>query len=126
MGKMPSILKITAGIVSFFAVIIFLIYAANYLGFAAGFATSLIMVLPGLIVFFVGCATLATQDLSVFAIPGFGALGIGIAILISEMNAQNIIIDNYIARGWTLLEIQLFFVIIFFLMGAVVAASERL
>lgn len=123
--KIDIDLRIVSGILGIIVVVMFLMYAGTYVGFDAELTTDIVGVLPGLMVIFVGVIVLATQKLNTFALPGFGALGLGIAILLEEMNTHGIVVDDYITSGYTLVEIQAFFLIVMFLTGIVAMGVAR-
>ena len=119
-----STFKIAAAVTLLAVLILFTFYAGDYVNLDPDMTGTLIGVFPGLAVTIVGMLTLATQKLEIYAIPGFGAIGIGLAILLHEMNSLGIIVDDFISSGYSLLELQALVIIIGILMGGAVASTE--
>lgn len=119
-----SMLKIPMAVVGVLAIVIFLIFAGESLGLPSDTPTQLSAVLPGMIIFFVGVVVIGTQGLSVFAFPGFLGIGIGLALLMGEMNTANIVIPSVAKGGLTLEQMQYFVIIVCGLFGAGIAGMS--
>lgn len=119
---MKSELQVAVGIVSILAIVVFLVNAGSTLGFSSDFTDDIITVLPGVFVFIVGALMIMNMS-GVFYIPGFGMLGIGVAILLDEMNTAGVIVPELLTGSVTLEQAQVFIVIICLLIGAVVAST---
>ncbi len=120
-----SDLKIVMSILGVVIVILFLMYGGGYLGIDAEVANDMWGVLPGITGIGVGLMILTTRRLGTFSVAGFGVIGIGLVVLLGEMNTHEIIVDEYITAGWTLVEIQSLFIVICVLVGFVMAAVSR-
>ena len=106
------------------AVIVFTMYAGPTIGLPADTTEKLINVLPGIFVFFVGAALLAWQGVSIFSLPGFMALGIGLAVLIGEIEAFAVY-PVAPAGGPTLEQVQWIIIILCALIGGALAAVSK-
>jgi len=119
-----SELKIAATILMVVVIIMFFLYAGTYLGLPANTAEKFTMVLPGIVIFFIGVAGLVSQGRSIFALPAFLGVGIGLAILVGELNTQNIVVPSLATGGITVGQMQQFIIILCGLLGGVIAGSS--
>ena len=117
-------LKIVLAVVAFLAIIIFTMYGSTDLGLSPQTPVKLINVLPGIFIFAVGAITLVRSGVSVFALPSFSALGIGMAVLLGSIENFNIY-PVHVAGGATLVQIQWIVIILTTMVGAIVAAMSR-
>jgi hypothetical protein len=120
-----STFKIVAAITAFLAIIIFLLYAGNQIGLPANTNTQLIAVMPSIMVFFISVGVLIKTGASVFALPAFTGLGLGLALLLGTLEAQLIYPVASIAGGATLPQVQWLCIILCALVGGAVAAISR-
>ena len=120
MMKTPKIdFKIVGAILGVLIIAIFLVYAGDYVGIDAEVSTDLIGVFPGLCFIIVGCLILGTFRNEMFILPGFGAIGIGLAILLGEMNTFGIVVDVWITEGYNLIGLQGFSIVMSLILGAI-------
>lgn len=122
--KIPSELKTVISIIMVVVVLIALVYVGGYLGFTAGMITDYATLLPGLVIFVVGTAMLRVTGTGSFAVPAFGLVGIGLAILVGEMNTVGVLIPDILTATFTIADLQLVVIIFFVLLGAIPAALE--
>lgn len=120
--RVPNDLKVVVGIFMVIVLVITLVYLGGDLGFTQDMQDDFISVLPGLSIFVVGAFALAAIGPSMFAIAGFGVMGLGLAILVDEMNTAEILIPDILTTTFTLGDLQLIILVFFTLMGAIVSA----
>ena len=120
-----STFKIVAAITAFLAIIIFILYAGTGLGLPANTNTQLIAVMPSILVFFISVGILVKTGASVFALPGFTGLGLGLALLMGTLEASAIYPVASIAGGASLQQVQWLVIILCSLVGGAVAAISR-
>jgi hypothetical protein len=96
---------------------------ANTLNLESGIGASLIAVFPGLFVTILGFVTIGSQFRSPLVVGGFGAVGIGLAVLFGEMYDANII-DSTLLAGATMAQLEVITIIVSLLMGGVAYASR--
>ena len=121
---MNGITKTLMAVVGLLAIIMFVMYAPATLNLPAGTTAKLIVVLPGLLLFFIGIGILVTQGVSVFALPGFGLLGIGVAFLLESIQT-NAIYPIVSVGGATIAQYQWIIIILCTMIGGVIAAMSR-
>jgi hypothetical protein len=119
-----STLKIVIAVVAFLAIIIFLMYGSADLGLSAETPVKMVNVMPALIFFAIGCITLVKNGVSVFALPSFSALGIGMALLLGSIENFKIYPVTF-SGGATLVQVQWIVIILTTMVGAIVAAMSR-
>ena len=125
MMKTPSIdLKIVGAILGVLIIGIFLVYAGDDIGINAEVNNDLIGVLPGLSVVIIGCLILGANTSEMFILPGFGAIGVGMAILLGEMNTFGIVVDVWITEGYNLIGLQGFSIVMSLILGAIVTTRR--
>lgn len=118
-------LEVIIPIVMILAIIIFLIYGGSYFGFSTTFTSNLVSVLPGLSIFALGAGSIAVIGASGFVVAGFGIMGIGMALLVDEMNTIGVLIPDILTATFTLPRLQLTILIFFLVIGALVSAARR-
>jgi hypothetical protein len=96
-------------------------YAAD-LGFNAAIGTNLTAIFPGLFVTILGLVSVARGG--PLAIGGFGAIGIGLAVLFGEMYTVGIITSGILA-GATIVQVQTITIVVALLMGGVAYATQK-
>jgi hypothetical protein len=119
-----STLKIVIAITAFIVIIMFINMAGTSIGLPANTSDQLLYALPGIVVFFLGVITLVMTGVSVFALPGFSALGIGIDILLGAVQTHNIYPIEQIG-GASIAQTQWIIVIFCALIGGIIAAMSR-
>ncbi|MBW2671993.1 MAG: hypothetical protein JRD89_01090 [Deltaproteobacteria bacterium] len=117
-------LQMVVPVVLVLVVVIILVLIGDYLGFAGTFTTDFVSVLPGLVVFVVGAGSLVVVGSTSFAIAGFAVMGIGLCILIDEMNTAGILIPDILTSTFTLDKLQLTILIFFIIIGAIAAVRK--
>ena len=103
-------------------VLIALIYMGTSLGFTQAMVIDFASLLPGLAVFVVGAVVIVVTGPGVFALPAFGTIGIGLALLAGEMNTVGVLIPDILTATFTIADLQLVVIVFFVLLGALVAA----
>ena len=93
-------------------------------GLAADVGADLLAVLPGLFIAIIGVVFIAGVGGQPFAIIGFGAVGVGLAILLQEMYDAGIIVDVMLG-GATLAQYETIIIILGLIFGAVAFISRR-
>ena len=93
-------------------------------GLDADMGADLLAVLPGLFICLIGIIFMAGIAGQPFAIIGFGAIGVGLAILLQEMYDASIIVDAMLG-GATIAQYETITVILGLIMGAVAYAGRR-
>ena len=119
-----STLKIAIAVTAFIVIIMFINMAGTSIGLPADTSDKLLFALPGIVVFFIGVITLAMTGVSVFALPGFSALGIGIDILLGAVQTHGIYPIEQVA-GASIAQTQWIIVIFCALIGGIIAAMSR-
>jgi hypothetical protein len=95
----------------------------NGLGLDADVGAGLLLVLPGLLIVVIG--VLFTVGMSgQFSVIGYGALGVGLAILLQEMYDGGIIVDAMLG-GASIAQYEMIIVILGVVLGGVAYASKR-
>jgi hypothetical protein len=116
-------LGLLVAIVAVLCIIIFLVFVPPAsLGLDSGLLTSILAVLPGLIITVVGILGIGRDDALV--IGGYGAAGLGIAILMGELYTASIINDTMLS-GATLGGLEALIVVLSLVMGAVAYQAKR-
>ena len=106
------------------AIFIFMSFYAGSLNLPANTASMFMSVLPGVFVFFAGITSLWWAKVSLFALPGFAVLGIGVAILLGEIQTSGLY--PIVGTGdVTIAQFQWIIIILCTMIGAVVAAGSR-
>ena len=93
-------------------------------GLDADVGADLLAVLPGLFIAIIGVVFIAGIGGQPFAIIGFGAMGVGLAILLQEMYDAGIIVDVMLG-GATLAQYETIIIILGLIFGAVAFISRR-
>jgi len=112
----------------FMIIVVFILFFQG--GYADGFGLSatidddLLAVLPGLFVSIIGIIAVSQAKGSPLIIGGFGAVGVGLAVLLSEAHAAGIFTDAMIG-GATLAQLEVITIIVSILLGSGVYASSR-
>lgn len=120
-----STLRIVMALTAFIAIVIFVLYAGTQIGLPAIANTHIIAVIPSILVFFISVGVLLSTGVSIFALPGFTGMGIGLALLLGTLENNGIYPIASIAGGATLAQVQLLVIILCALVGAAVAAVSR-
>jgi len=110
--------KIAASVLLVAVIFMFLLYAGEGLGIDSEVMNDIIIVLPGLSVIVVGCLILGTVRTPSFLLPGLGAIGVGFAILLGEMNDAGMVVDTFVANGFPLIGLQGFSIVFCLIVGA--------
>ena len=108
-------------------IIIYIFFAFGYadsLGLEATIDDSLVAVLPGLFVTLIGLVTIGAAFSHPLVIGGFGAVGIGLAVLFDEMY-DAAIINSTLLAGATMTQVEVITIVVSLLMGGVAYASQR-
>lgn len=116
-----STFRIVAALVAFLVIIMFMMIGADALGLPANTTETIIIVMPGIFIFFIGVGILIKTGTSVFALPAFASLGIGLAILLSSIETAGIYPITS-AGGATIEQVQWLIIILCSLIGGAVAA----
>ena len=120
-----GVLSYTAVIVAILAVVVFFIYGGDtMLGFDSSFKTDLVVLLPGLAIFAIGCITIASVRGGMM-IAGFGLVGLSFAYLVGQMNTLGLWIPEMLTASFTIANMQLTLIVVCFLVGSVFAAATR-
>ena len=120
-----SVLTYTAVIIAVIVVVVFFIYGGDtLLGFDTGFKTDLVVLLPGIAIFAIGCITIASVRGGMM-IAGFGLVGLSFAYLVGQMNTLGLWIPEMLTSSFTISNMQLTLIVICFLVGSVFAAATR-
>jgi len=123
--RMDKTLKVVVTILMGIVVILFLVYGSTMLGLSTTIRDDIVDCLPGLSVFFVGMGILSMIGISPFAIAGFGIVGVGISLLLGEMNTTGLLIDDLLGTI-TIAEAQGFVIVVSLMIGAVVSGISWL
>lgn len=119
-----STFKIVAAITAFLVIVMFLNYAGTLIGLPANTTTQILYAMPGIVIFFIGAGIIFSTGISIFALPGFSALGIGLAILLGAVQIHNIYPVEQIG-GATIAQVQWIVIILTSVVGGIIAASSR-
>jgi hypothetical protein len=113
---------------------IFMAVMVIYLFFQMGWASNLnldpalgdvlIAVFPGLFVTIIGLVAIGSQSSSPLMIGGFGATGIGIAVLLDEMYDIGVL-NGAVLGGATMAQVEAITIVVSLLMGSAVYATRR-
>ena len=93
-------------------------------GLDADVGADLLAVLPGLFIAIIGIVFVAGTGGQSFAVIGFGAMGVGLAILLQEMYDANIIVDAMLG-GATIAQYETIMIILGLIMGTVAYVGRR-
>ena len=115
-------LKMVGAVAALLALIAFLVYGGDSLGLETDVETDLIALLPGIGIFVVGMFLVPQGGL--FALPGLGAMGVGLAFLLEEMYNLELI-STEMLQGLTIGEVQLWCIVLSLLIGAVVSGVTK-
>ena len=103
--------------------IIGLTYFGTELGFTPAMIDDLMIMLPGVILFCVGAFMVAMTS-GVFAVGGFGMMGVAAAMLVGFANDAGYV-SAAMLSGLTVSQVQIFCVVIFLVLGGVVGALTQ-
>jgi len=120
-----STFRIVAAVTAFLCIIIFIMYAGTQVGLPANTNTMIIGVIPSLLVFFISVGVLIKVGASVFALPAFAGLGLGLALLLGTLQTSGLYPIASIAGGATLPQVQWLIIVLSSMIGAAVAAVGR-
>ncbi len=76
-------------------------------------------ILPGLLIVFLGMATAGEVKRSPAVIGAMGALGLGLALLISELEAEGVIVAGSFGT-WTVYNVQFMCIVCGLLLGGII------
>lgn len=112
---------------------IFLAVLVIYFFFSMGYADSLnldpsiganlIAVFPGLFVTIIGLITIGSQSSSPLMVGGFGATGVGLAVLLNEMYEIGVL-DSAVLGGASMAQVEAITIVVSLLMGGAVYATK--
>jgi hypothetical protein len=111
--------KIAAVAVSLVAVVATLTYGKTVLGLAADIDVSFAVLLPGLAIVGVGCVMVAITP-GVFKFPSFFMIGLGVAVLLGEMNSLSLLTPTML-EGLTVAQLQVWVIVVSLIFGALAA-----
>lgn len=125
MGKKSSPVVMIAVFMTIIVIVLFFAggYAADF-GLSATIGDDLLAVLPGLFVSIIGIIAVSQASDSPLIIGGFAAIGIGLAVLLSEAYTAGIIIDAMLG-GATIAQYETIVIIVGLLLGSVAYVSGR-
>jgi len=122
--KTASTFTLVAAMTLLIAVFVFMSFYAGGLNLPVNTASMFLGVMPGVFIFFVGITSLWWAKVSLFALPGFAVLGIGVAILLGEIESTGLY--PIVGTGdVTIAQFQWIIIILCTMIGAVVAAGSR-
>jgi len=119
--RIPNDLKVVVAVIMVVFIVITLTYIGSDIGFTQDMQDDFVAILPGLSIFVVGAFALAVIGSSVFAIAGFGVMGLGVAVLVEEMHTVEIMIPDILTTSFTLGDLQITVLVSFILIGGVVS-----
>jgi len=106
----------------FMIIVVFILFFqggyADALGLSSTIGDELIAVFPGLFVTIIGIIAISKSGGSPLIIGGFGAVGIGLAVLLSEAYTAEIIVDAMLG-GATIAQCEIIIIILGLVLGAV-------
>ncbi len=117
--------KIAATIAGLLAIIILFTTQGSGLGFDSDFTNDFISILPGISVFVVGAIMIALIPSPLFILAGFSGMGVGLAVLVDELNTATILIPEILTDDFTLNDWKIISILIFVLLGALAATFAR-
>ena len=116
--------KIAALVAGFLGIIILFVVSGDSLGFDSAFTTDFISLLPGITVFIVGAATISFLDSALFVLVGFSGLGVGMAIIVDELNTAGVLIPEIISSSFTLNDLKIATILVFVILGAIASSFK--
>lgn len=120
MARMKMDWKIVALAVVFIAIFAFLSNFGDDIGLDPDVGPDLIMVFPGIFVTVLGFVV-AVKLGGIFVLPGFGSIGIGLAVLLEELHTGGFVTPNIMA-GMTVGQLQVWLIVVGLLIGGILAA----
>ena len=117
--------KIVAIIVGLLAIIILFTTQGSELGFDSDFTNDFISILPGIAVFVVGATMIALIPSPLFILAGFSAMGVGLAVLVDELNSAAVMIPEILTDDFSLNDLKVISILIFVLLGALASTLSR-
>lgn len=117
--------KIAAIIVGLLAIVILFTTQGSDLGFDSDFTNDFISLVPGIAVFVVGAIMIALIPSPLFILAGFSAMGVGMAILVDELNTAAVLIPEIVTTDFTLNDLKIVSILFFVLLGAIAASLSR-
>ena len=117
--------KIAATIAGLLAIIILFVTQGSNIGFDSDFTTDFISIVPGISVFIVGAIMIALIPSPLFILAGFSAMGVGMAIIVDELNTASVLIPQILTPNFTLNDLKIISILFFILIGAVAASLSR-
>lgn len=121
--KIPSEFRTVIAVLMAVVILIFLVYGGGYLGFGPGVISDFAILLPGVTLLIAGILIVGSIQ-GQFVIAGFGAIGIGLALLSAYMNTAGVLIPDILTPTFTISDLQVVLVIGPLIVGAVVASRR--
>jgi len=122
--KIPDVLPILIVVVMIIGISIFLSigYGSSF-GITAEVGSNLVLILPSIFFFIMGSLIVAATS-GLFVIMGFGGIGIGLALLLSQLNIIGILQAQDLGY-WSVTEAQTVIIILSLMVGGIVALATR-
>ena len=121
--RLPNDFKVIVAVIMVIFIVITLTYIGGDIGFTQDMQDDFVSVLPGLSIFVVGAIIMAVIGPNMFVGAAFGVMGLGLSILVEEMNTAEILIPDILTTSFTLGDLQITVLVFFILIGAVVSAT---
>ena len=117
-------LKIIFGVVGFLAIAMFVVLYGTTIGLTEEMGTQLVVLLPGIVLFFVCAIMIANVGVSVYFLPSMTLLGVSLAYLIGQLYTLEILVIPT-SVGITVGSIQLMLIVVCALIGGALAAVNK-
>lgn len=120
---MKTYLKIVSAIIMIVVLILTLVYGKDMLGFSSDVDTTITSLLPGIFIVSTSFIFLSVIR-GIFYFPAMGALGVGFAVLLGEMNDLSLISSDMLS-GLTIGQVQVWCIVLGLVFGGIVGFVDR-
>ena len=119
-----TMFEIIAGTTMIIGIVMFVALYGGSVGFTAEVQNDLILLIPGLLFFMIGVIVTVVAARGIWAVPMMLVTGIGMAMTVGTLDSLGLItVQMY--SGLTLPQTQVWVILLFGLLGAVLAAVTR-
>ena len=119
-----TIFEIIAGATMIIGIVMFVALYGGSVGFTAEVKNDLVLLMPGLLFFVIGVIVTAVAARGIWAVPMMLVTGIGLAVMVGTLDSLGLITAQ-MYYGLTLPQTQVWVILLFGLLGAVLAAVTR-
>jgi len=126
MGRKPNVMMVMMGVtVALVAIIVYLTQGyATSLNIDDSIGSGLATVFPGMLITVMGILAIRQTENSPMSIGSYGAVGIGLVVLLGELYTASIITEDILDPA-TITQVQTLVMVVMLLIGGFVSARRR-